>query len=149
MHILFLSTSHPVACRVRCARRPKLCVKMWTEGCLRGASAQCFFSLLLSDLLSAYSVNGGAAFGSYTEMPGDLHKEADEDFDGFVGGDFDAFKNGDAADVTRIRQPTTISATLTGSDPADGTEAVLNSLPDLRFMLDRGRTWPMHGVTVV
>ncbi len=61
-----------------------------------------------SDLLSTYSANGSAAFGSYTEMPADPHKDDDDDFDGFVGGPFGAIKTDGAEHVTRGRQPATV-----------------------------------------
>ena len=104
-----------------------------------------------ADLLSSHSANGGGAFGSYTEMPNPPQGDDGDDFDGFVGGYLDAASNDAAAAAVALSdQPRAASAVLTGQpDQSDETEAVLSSLPDLRFMLDRGRTWPGRGVTVV
>jgi len=67
------------------------------------------------------------------------------DFNGFVSGEPaapDGSAGGQALGAPPAGQPSS------GADPADRAEAVLSSLPDLSFMLDRGRSWPVRHAPV-
>jgi len=103
---------------------------------------------LRADLLSTYAASDGAAFGSYTETPPmACDDDADfGDFDGFVSGE-PAAQDGSAGGGHAPSAPPA-GQPSSGSDPADRTEAVLSSLPDLSFMLDRGRSWPARTTPV-
>ena len=100
-----------------------------------------------ADLLSSYAANDGAALGSYTETPMAARDDDADfgDFDGFVSGE-PAAPDSSAGGLAPGAPPA--AQTSSSSDPADQTEAVLSSLPDLSFMLDRGRSWPARHTPV-
>ena len=102
-----------------------------------------------TDLLSTSSADNRAAFGSYSEMPMAGGDDDDDVFDGFVSSaNNNSASTNAAAGHARATPLAAACSALRDQGPADRTEAVLSSLPDMSFMLDRGRYWPVRRGTV-
>ena len=81
-------------------------------------------------------------------MPLAARNDADlDDLDGFVSSDHVPGDDNSTAGLG-LAGAAPVSATANEADTADRTEAVLNGLPDMSFMLDRGRSWPAQRAPV-